>query len=95
MLPTSTAEHHNHYRQRFEVITDLTKMPDDLLFSYLLSTEIMRVGRELTSEERLTVLDQYVLWYVKHDIAIPHPEWVKRNRERWKNDSKGRESLTK
>lgn len=95
MLPTGAIEHHNHNTQRFEAIIDPTQMPDDLLFSYLLSTEIMHVGRELTSEERLSVLDQYVLWYTQHEIAIPHPEWVKRNRERWKNDSKGRESLTK
>ena len=83
MLPASAVEHHKHYKQRFEAIINPTQMPDDLLFSYLLSTEIMRVKRELTSEERLVVLNQYVTWYEQNNIAIPHPEWVKKNKERW------------
>ncbi len=87
MLPSGAVEHHNHYKQRFEAITDPTQMPDDLLFSFLLSSEIVRVGRELTSDERLIVLDLYVAWYANNGKELPFPEWVRKNRERW---SKGK-----
>lgn len=87
MLPAYTIEHHKHYKQRFEAIIDPTQMPDDLLFSYLLSTEIIRIGRELTSEEQLVVLNQYVSWHGQHNIAIPHPDWVEKNRTRWTKNS--------
>jgi len=83
-MRSATIEHYNHLQQRFQSITIPEKMPDNLLFSFLLHQYMIEIKSDiLTPQDRLTILNRYIEWYTKNGKSPPFPEWVDTYRKKW------------